>query len=97
MRKTLIVCSFIVGACSQSSPLAPTPITPVRAQHAALELVDRGRSVHGLPVGLDLPGFDGQVGWVCATQPREYCGPDGCTTEIDHYVQLGACPAEPIQ
>ena len=52
---------------------------------------------HNLPVSLELPGYEGQIGHMCVTQPRQYCHPDGgCQLEHDHYVQLEQCPKVPV-
>lgn len=41
--------------------------------------------------------LQGEVMYLCATQPRIYTKPDGTETiEEDHYLQYAACPAVPI-
>lgn len=52
--------------------------------------------IHNSTVALEIGGYAGHIGYVCETQPRQYCGANGCYTVTDRYVQLDPCPSVPV-
>jgi hypothetical protein len=56
-------------------------------------------SIHGLRVVVTSGLRPGDLAYVCATQPRTYTNPQTGEShlEVDHYVQVNACPIVPVR
>ena len=85
---------LVASACA--APTAPAPAAPrVTTGSPAIPVP----VTHNIPATMETGegGMDIIV-WVCATQPRIYCGTDGaCKPEVDHYISRTQCPRIPIQ
>lgn len=88
-----LACAF-AGACSSTFvPTSPSHVAAVTDVCVA----PPGPQHHNIPA--TFAGHpEGEIIWLCATQPRAYTAPDGRTVlEEDHYLQSTSCPAVPIQ
>jgi len=86
MRKAAFLCLALgLIGCEAKSPTAPEKVIEITEKMKPVP------QVHNLTVG----DIDGGIWYVCATQPRQYCG-DRCNWEIDYYIQRTECPVRPI-
>jgi len=104
-RMPLVAALVLSAACH--APTAPTP-TPVQPVHVVVDAVPTPMPAqepvlpiaqevlhHNIP--FSVVGQEGEVLWLCSTQPRTYTTAAGATiTERDHYAQEQPCPAVPV-
>jgi hypothetical protein len=92
-----VVAAVLISGCTVL-PTAPTPASAPRSTTAYdVAPIDAGPP-HDLAVVVEDALTVGQVAYVCSTEPREYCRPDGaCNVEIDYYVQAARCPSQRIK
>ena len=86
MRKTLLLVVLLAG-CDKANPVAPTE----EVRDEVVQVMMPVAKVHNLPVS----DTNGDIWYVCATQPRQYVG-EVSTWEVDYYIQREECPARPI-
>lgn len=81
--KALIAGLALCGAgCNAATATAPTTASAPVPAH------------HNIPA----TNPDGELWWLCATQPRQYVTAAGRSTwEEDHYLQVTPCPLIPIE
>lgn len=95
MKKMILIAAFTAGlGCDAANPVGPSPVTAATEPMPHATVADAGPP-HDLTVSITGTLHDGQIAYLCSTQPRQYCSPDGgtCQTEIDFYVQADRCPA----
>lgn len=94
-RSSALVLVLALASCETS------PVRSIVSPSAVQADTSAAQTSEGIPEGTTViveESFQpGEVGTLCFSAPRQYCGPEGCVQEVDRYVQRGPCPAIRVQ